>query len=113
MGIGRSSESASASRVVVQSPVVLVNVSVAERTPASLAQMACSIRPSWCPISIHQQPTRMGIGAQARRLHSANAGQNKSVNACSLTTVPSRVGKADFVQSSFAEAQVDPRTTEW
>lgn len=34
----------------------------------------------------------MGIEAQARRLHSANAGQVKSVNACSLATVPSRVG---------------------
>ena len=39
-----------------QSPAVLVSVSVAERTPASLAQMARSIRPSWCPISTHQQP---------------------------------------------------------
>ena len=34
----------------------------------------------------------MGIEAQARRLHSANAGQIKSVNACSLATVPSCVG---------------------
>jgi len=34
----------------------------------------------------------MGIEAQARRLNSANAGQVKSVNACSLIAVPSRVG---------------------
>jgi len=34
----------------------------------------------------------MGIEAQARRLHSANASQVKSVNACSLAKVPSRVG---------------------
>ena len=34
----------------------------------------------------------MGIEAQARRLHSANAGQIKSVNACSLATVSSCVG---------------------
>ena len=36
----------------------------------------------------------MKIEAQARRLHSANVGQVKSVNACSLTTVFSRVGVA-------------------
>ena len=38
----------------------------------------------------------MGIEAQARRLHSANASQIKSVNACSLTTVPSRVGGSSY-----------------
>lgn len=35
----------------IQSPAVLVNVSVAERTPVSLVQMARSIQPSWCPIA--------------------------------------------------------------
>ena len=34
----------------------------------------------------------MGIEAQARKLYFANASQVKSVNACSLTTVSSRVG---------------------
>jgi hypothetical protein len=34
-----------------QSSAVLVNVSVAERTPVSLVQMARSIQPSWCPIA--------------------------------------------------------------
>ena len=47
-----------------------------------------------------EAPRRMGVEAQARRLHSANAGQNKSVNACSLTSASSRVGKADAVPES-------------
>jgi hypothetical protein len=34
----------------------------------------------------------MGIEAQARKLYFANAGQIKSVNACSLATVSSCVG---------------------
>ena len=36
---------------------VLVGVNAAERRPVSLAQMTRSIRSSWFPISIYQQPT--------------------------------------------------------
>ena len=40
----------------------------------------------------------MGIEAKARGLHSANAGQVKSVNACSLATISSRVGESKVLR---------------
>jgi len=50
----------------------------------------------------------MGIEAQARRLNSANAGQVKSVNACSLIAVPSRVGEcANHAHRSIKQMAFD------
>jgi hypothetical protein len=66
MGIGSESAGALKGSVLYQSPAVLVNVSVAERTPVSLVQMARSIQPSWCPIAFTNNLHAWGLGKSGK-----------------------------------------------